>query len=152
MATEVKVEETTDPKEPYVSDNARVLEYLRARALEVIPATIVCGMAGISEGALRARLKKGTMDALYIHFGLRSIQVVPVEQVVREFFPDGLDEEATEELEFGRRCDSFTPMYGTFLRVLFAGRTDMGAVRRAAMKESYKHGRGNGRGRPEAQE
>ena len=60
---------------------------LRTIAFSVIPATIVCGLARISEGAYRARLKH--LRPTFIYFGLRTIQVVPVEDVLREFFPDG---------------------------------------------------------------
>ena len=85
---------------------------LRAMSFDVIPATIVCGMAGISEGAYRARLKQGQLRPSYIYFGLRMIQVVPVEDVLREFFPDGLDEEAEEELMFGPSQRQFDCLQG----------------------------------------
>ena len=127
--------------QPDVHPFDTVLGYLRAYAYEVIPSPIVCGMAGISEGAFRARLNKGNLRPSYIYFGLRTIQVVPVEQVEAEFFPDGFDSEALEELAFGRTNDSFIPMKAHFLRVLFAGFTDMGAVKRAVMAETYKRGK-----------
>ena len=118
---------------------------LRAMSFDVIPATIVCGMAGISEGAYRARLKQGQLRPSYIYFGLRMIQVVPVEDVLREFFPDGLDEEAEEELMFGLVNDSLiVSKAGNVFRVLFAGFTEMGEVKRAAMKHAYKHGKNDG--------
>ena len=118
---------------------------LRAMSFDVIPATIVCGMAGISEGAYRARLKQGQLSPTYIYFGLRMIQVVPVDEVLREFFPDGLDEEAEEELMFGLVNDSLiVSKAGNVFRVLFAGFTDIGAVRRAAMAHTYKHGKNDG--------
>ena len=118
---------------------------LRAMSFDVMPATIVCGMAGISEGAYRARLKRGQLGVRYIHFGLRMIQVVPVDEVLREFFPDGLDEEAEEEFMFGLVNDSLIiSKEGNVFRVLFAGFTEISAVKRAAMAHAYKHGKNDG--------
>ena len=118
---------------------------LRAMSFDVIPATIVCGMAGISEGAYRARVKQGQLSVTYIHFGLRMIQVVPVGEVLNVFFPDGLDEEAEEELAFGLDNDSLIiSKQGNVFRVLFAGFSEIGAVKRAAMAHSYKHGKNDG--------
>ena len=120
-------------------------ERLRAMALLVIPATIVCGMAGISEGAYRARLKQGQLDPRYVHFGLRTIQVVPMVQVKEVFFPDGWDQEASEELAFGLANDSLIiSEAGYCYRVLFAGFTAVDALRQVAMKHAYKHGRSDG--------
>ena len=116
---------------------------LRAMSFDVIPATIVCGMAGISEGAYRARLKH--LRPSSIHFGLRTIQVVPVEDVLKEFFPDGLNNEVEEELMFGLVNDSLiVSKAGNVFRVLFAGFSDIGAVKRAAMAHTYKHGKNDG--------
>ena len=116
---------------------------LRAMSFDVIPATIVCGMAGISEGAYRARLKY--LRPSSIHFGLRTIQVVPVEDVLKEFFPDGLNDEVEEELMFGLVNDSLiVSKAGNVFRVLFAGFSDIGAVKRAAMAHTYKHGKNDG--------
>ena len=116
---------------------------LRSISFDLIPATIVCGMAGISEGAYRARLKH--LRPRYIYFGLRMIQVVPVDDVVQEFFPDGLEEEAQAELMFGLVNDSLIiDKDGNVFRVLFAGFSDMGEVKRAAMAHAYKHGKNDG--------
>ena len=118
---------------------------LRNMSSDVIPATIVCGMAGISEGAYRARLKQGQLSPTYIHFGLRMIQVVPLDEVLREFFPDGPDEEAMEELAFGLDNDSLIiSKTGNVFRVLFAGFSKISAVKQAAMKHAYKHGKNDG--------
>ena len=115
---------------------------LRAMSYDVIPATIVCGMAGISEGAYRARIKQGQLKPAYVHFGLRMIRVVPVSEVLNVFFPDGLEEEVMEELAFGLDNDSLIiSKAGHCFRVLFAGFSDIGAVKRAAMKHAYKHGK-----------
>jgi hypothetical protein len=124
-------------------------------AVEVIPATVVCGWAGISEGALRARQRQGRLPPVYIHVGLRAIQVLQVSDVVDEFFPDGLDEEGQEELELGRGNDSFTfSESGAVWRILHAGLTKPERVRAALMKAAYKHGKGAKRDRDaqEAQE
>ena len=137
------MEAETVAKEALNTEMLAAREILRGLAIEVIPSTIVCGMAGISEGAYRARLNKRTLSPWWVHFGLRSIQVVPVTQVVSEFFPDGLESEAAEELAFGRDNDSFIISdEGDCFRVLFAGFTDMGAVKRTAMAKAYKHGKG----------
>ena len=118
---------------------------LRAISFVVIPATIVCGMAGISEGAYRARLKQGQLKPTYIYFGLRMVQVVPLDEVLQAFFPDGVDEEVEEELVFGFKNDSFIiSEAGYVFRVLFAGFADIGAVKRAAMAHTYKHGKNDG--------
>ena len=112
-------------------------------AVEVIPATVVCGWAGISEGALRARQRQGRLPPVYLHVGLRAIQVLQVSHVVDEFFPDGLDEEGQEELELGRGNDSFTfSESGAVWRILHAGLTKPERVRAALMKAVYKHGKG----------
>ena len=112
-------------------------------AVEVMPATVVCGWAGISEGALRARQRQGHLLPVYIHVGLRAIQVLQVADVVAEFFPDGLDQEGCEELELGRSNDSFTfSDTGAVWRILHAGLTKPERVRAAMMKAAYKHGKG----------
>ena len=143
---EITSDAETMEERPDAHPSDMILEFLRTYSFEVIPSPIVCGMAGISEGAFRARINKGRMRPQYIHFGLRTIQVVPVKDVEAEFFPDGFDSEALEELAFGRANDSFTPMVreseAHWLRVLFAGLTDMGSVKRAAMAQTYKHGKG----------
>ena len=118
---------------------------LRKIAVAVIPATIVCGMAGISEGAYRARVKQGQLGLRYVYFGLRMIQVVQLDEVLREFFPDGPDEEVSEELLFGWGNDSLIiDDNGLVCRVLFAGFADMGQVKRTAMAHAYKHGKNDG--------
>ena len=100
-------------------------------------------MAGISEGALRARQRQGRLPPVYIHVGLRAIQVLQVSDVVDEFFPDGLDEEGQEELELGRGNDSFTfSESGAVWRILHAGLTKPERVRAALMKAAYRHGKG----------
>ena len=137
---------TTETVTEFTEDQLTALDLqdrLRAISFDVIPATIVCGMAGISEGAYRARLKY--LRPSYIYFGLRMIQVVPVEDVVKEFFPDGLGDEAREELAFGLDNDSLIiSKTGYVFRVLFAGFSDIGAVKRAAMAHTYKHGKNDG--------
>ena len=139
---------TTETVTEFTEDQLTTLDMqdrLRAMSFDVIPATIVCGMAGISEGAYRARLKQGQLRPSYIYFGLRTIQVVPVEDVLREFFPGGLNEEVMEELDFGLVNDSLIiSKAGNCFRVLFAGFSDIGAVKRAAMKHAYKHGKSDG--------
>ena len=139
MVPEIEVTELTE-------DQAATLDMqdrLRAMSFDVIPATVVCGMAGISEGAYRARIKQGQLKPAYVHFGLRMIQVVPVSEVLEVFFPDGLDEDVMEELDFGLHNDSLIISdKGHCFRVLFAGFADMGAVKRAAMAHAYKHGKG----------
>ena len=118
---------------------------LRELAIVVIPATIVCGLAGISEGAYRARVKQGQLGLRYVSFGLRMVQVVQLDEVIREFFPDGLEGEAEEELLFGWDNDSLIiDNNGLVCRVIFAGFADMGAVKRAAMAHAYKHGKNDG--------
>ena len=83
------------------------------------------------------------MTPVYIHVGLRAIQVLQVSHVVAEFFPDGLDEEGQEELELGRSNDSFTfAESGAVWRILHAGLTEPERVRAALMKAVYKHGKG----------
>ena len=113
------------------------------RTVEVIPATVVCGWAGISEGALRGRQRQGRLLPVYIHVGLRAIQVLALSDVLDEFFPNGLDEEAQEELDIGRGNDSFTfTESGAVWRILHAGLTKPELVRAALMKAAYRHGKG----------
>ena len=57
MATETITEFTEDQLTAF-----DLQKRLRTKAFSVIPATIVCGMAGISEGAYRARLKQGLLS------------------------------------------------------------------------------------------
>ena len=71
--------------------------------------------------------------------------MVPVEDVLKEFFPDGLNDEVEEELMFGLVNDSLiVSKAGNVFRVLFAGFSDIGAVKRAAMAHTYKHGKNDG--------
>ena len=138
METETVTELTEEQ-----SATLEIRDRLRAMSFDVIPSTIVCGMAGISEGAYRVRLKQGQLRTRFVHFGLRIIQVVPVEDVIAVFFPDGPDEEVREELAFGFNNDSLIISdAGHCFRVLFAGFTDMGIVKRTAMAKAYKHGKG----------
>ena len=140
MGTEVITKERLD-----VSERETVKTWLREKsgAVEVIPATVVCGWAGISEGALRARQRQGRLLPVYIHVGLRAIQVLQVSDVVDEFWPDGLDQEGEEELILGRANDSFTfSDSGAVWRILHAGVTPPKRVWAALMKEAYKHGKG----------
>ena len=116
-----------------------VLELMREHAFEVIPSTMVCGWAGISEGAFRPRLKR--MRPAYVHVGTRAIQVVPLADALAEFFPDGLDQEAQEELDLGRANDCFMFLNGEPMRLLHAGMVKPDVARRAAMRHTYKHGK-----------
>ncbi len=137
METEIAIDTGKDVE---VRDAVR--NYLREQSVEVMPATVVCGWAGISEGALRGRQAKGRLIPAYIHVGLRAIQVLRVEDVVQEFFPDGLDQEAQEELDLGRANDSFTfSERGWVWRILHAGLVKPEKMRLAMMKETYKHGK-----------
>ena len=140
MGTDVINKERLD-----VSEGARTRTWLREEsgAVEVIPATVVCGWAGISEGALRAKQRQGRIPPVYIHVGLRAIQVLQVSDVVAEFWPGGLDQEERDELILGRANDSFTFLdSGAVWRILHAGLTPPDRVRAALMKEAYKHGKG----------
>ena len=141
--------ETTDANQIGAHPFDALLELMRASSFDVMPSTIVSGMGGISEGALRARIKQGRMRPRWIYFGLRCIQVIPVKEVMAEFYPEGPDTEAADTLAFGRASDSFVPMVTesgavSWVRVLFAGFADMGSVKRAALAEAYKHGKGRG--------
>ena len=129
--------------------NDEVLDYLRATAFEVIPASVVCGWAGISEGAYRARQRNYRsspnlfLQPIYVHIGLRAVQVVKLQDVIDEFFPDGLSEEDEEELAIGRNNDSFFfTERGNCFRVLHVGMVQPDQLRLQMMKDAYKHGRG----------
>ena len=129
--------------------NGEVLDYLRETAFEVIPVSMVCGWAGISEGAFRARQRNYRrsrslfLQPIFVHFSLRAVQVVKLQDVIDEFFPDGLSEEGEEELAIGRNNDSFFfTERGNCFRILHVGMVEPERIRLQMMKDAYKHGKG----------
>ena len=120
---------------------AAIHEYLKERAIELIPSTMVTGLCGISEASLRYHQKKDKGLVFgYVSIGLRAVQVVPLKEVLRVFFDDGPDGECRDFLAKGREAACFTFFGGEVYRILYSGMMDRGKVELLAMRHAYRQG------------